>query len=97
MKLRDHRDCGGGGCAGCNLTGTEMAETYRPEMTMPADADAFYEAREFCPCYEGVSINHDVNQCMHTDADGEWCEVESCPLVRPNAGNHAAPAGGRVD
>jgi hypothetical protein len=56
----------------------------RPELTMPADSDEFDAARESCPCYEGMSINHDVHQCMHADADGEWCDVETCPLVAPN-------------
>lgn len=62
-----------------------MAPTYRPEMRMPPDQDEFETAREDCPCYEGMSINRGVHQCMHADSDGEWCDVETCPLVTPNA------------
>lgn len=67
------------------MAGTEVAETHQPDLTMPEDEDAFFEAREACPCYEGVSINRGASQCMHPDADGELCDVDTCPLVTPNA------------
>lgn len=87
MRLRDHRDCGGGGCSGCNHEGTELAPPFLPgtPLVMPIDEDAFAAKREECPCYEGIHVNDGVNQCMHPDADGEWCEPEECPLVAPNS------------
>jgi hypothetical protein len=49
---------------------------------MPLAEDAFQEARETCPCYQGFSINSGVAQCTHADHDdGEWCERHSCPVA----------------
>lgn len=86
MRLRDHIDCGGGGCDSCNWDGVEMAEPSRPDtpLEMPHGADAFEAKREECPCYEGITVNDGANQCMHPDADGEWCGPGECPLVAPN-------------
>lgn len=84
-RLRDHRECGGGGCDECAWSGIEITEPFRPDCVMPADEVEFEIEREECPCYEGCSINEDANQCMHADADGEICEPSACPLVTPSS------------
>jgi hypothetical protein len=92
--LIDCRDCGGSGCRKCRDKGTRLVTPSRPaELQMPRDPAAFNEAREQCPCYEGFSINDGVMQCSHADARGEWCEVESCPALTPNA-KVSGPEGG---
>lgn len=85
--LIDHRACGGGGCSGCKNKGTALVALMSPAYgPMPHDEAAFEEAREECPCYEGLSVNDGVAQCTHIDRNdgGEWCEPGKCPLVLPN-------------
>lgn len=84
--LIDCRDCGGGGCQKCRNKGARLVTPSRPKgLVMPRDPAAFETARDHCLCYEGFSINKGVLQCSHADArDGEWCEVESCPVLTPN-------------
>lgn len=80
----DHRSCGGSGCKGCNGSGVVLARATRPAgVSMPDAEDAFDDARQACPCYEGYSINAGVRQCSHADRqdDGEWCELHHCPIV----------------
>ncbi len=85
MKIQiDHRDCGGGGCHGCRWKGTEkVAPVRNAEVTMPADEAAFEEQRQDCPCYQGISINAGVSQCIHAGNCGEEsvCCIEDCPIV----------------
>lgn len=83
--LIDHRYCGGGGCPKCRGTGTQKVAMQDPQITMPADEDAFEKQREDCPCYEGVMINDGVVQCTHVSAQSEWCDSDVCPLPRSNA------------
>jgi len=86
IDCRDCRDCGGSGCRKCKNKGTRLVIPGRPAgLQMPRDPEAFEAMREQCPCYEGFSINDGVMQCSHADArDGEWCEMESCPVLTPN-------------
>ena len=53
------------------------------ELTMPADKDAFEDERHNCPCYQGISINAGVSQCIHVGNCGEEsvCCIEDCPIV----------------
>jgi hypothetical protein len=91
-RLIDHRACGGGGCDGCRNIGTaRVAVLHAVGPAMPSDESAFEMARESCGCYEGIKVNEGVAQCTHADHRdrGEWCEVESCPLVStPTGASH---------
>jgi len=86
MAVRDCRACGGGGCAKCG-DGVEQVRCYEPEpgFIVRADPVGFAYDREGCGCYEGIKINNGVDQCMHPanrpGFDGNWCEVNSCPLI----------------
>lgn len=84
--LRDCRACGGSGCGECGDEGVEEVVCVAPPVgfTVRADADGFDKDREECPCYEGIKINEGVDQCTHPGnrAPGNWCDRESCPLLR---------------
>lgn len=83
-RLIDHRDCGGAGCRGCKNTGTELVETIaRVAFLHRSTAEEQHlQAREACPCYQGISVNEGVAQCTHAGHrdGGEWCSLEDCPL-----------------
>lgn len=92
--LIDCRDCGGAGCKKCRNTGARMTPLVRPKgLLMPRNPDAFENAREACPCYQGCSINAGVSQCTHADHhdDNEWCEPRACPVAIAQATGEAQP------
>lgn len=86
IALVDCHHCGGGGCLHCRETGVTTVRCEAPpgDFTVRADEDGFEADRENCPCYEGVKINAGVDQCIHPENRGpeNWCERESCPLLR---------------
>lgn len=94
IALIDCRRCGGGGCLHCRETGVATVRCEAPpaDFTVRADEAGFEADRENCPCYEGVKINAGVDQCAHPDnRDSEnWCDRESCPLLRHCRGAGAA-------
>lgn len=87
--LIDHRACGGGGCGGCRDTGTATVACQAPpaNFTVRSDAEGFEEDRQNCPCYEGIKINDDVDQCTHPNnrLHANWCETYACPLIHAGA------------
>jgi len=91
MRLIDCIECGGSGCDECRQDGRQFVQVIRVKGVMPASEEAFLEQREKCPCYMGISINEDVHQCTHADAqaEGEICEPVACPLLSRSA--EAAP------
>lgn len=88
--LRDCRACGGGGCRECRNSGIEQVTCFFPpdDFKVRTDDAGFEQDRENCPCYEGIKINQGVDQCMHPGnrESDNWCEWESCPLVRAACG-----------
>lgn len=81
----DHRACGGSGCSRCGYTGTAEVACVTPpaSFSVRRDPHGFEQDRQSCPCYEGVKINDDVDQCTHPANRGadNWCALETCPLL----------------
>jgi len=84
--IRDCRNCGGAGCRECGNEGIEDVACFTPpaSFTVRSDEVGFEDDRENCPCYEGVKINDGVDQCLHPDnrTAGNWCALDTCPLLR---------------
>ena len=84
--LIDHRACSGGGCEDCKGKGTARVKPLAPP-DLSISADDFEEARQGCPCYEGIKVNAEVSQCSHPKARqfDSWCSLHDCPALTPNA------------
>ena len=84
--LIDCIECGGAKCRKCKHTGTESVAGWKPDtgFTVRGDDDGFDEDRQLCPCFQGIKVNDDVDQCIHPgNRPGDnWCEPRSCPLLR---------------
>lgn len=87
-RLIDHIECGGGGCPGCKDAGTELRDVERVAFLKRGRTEEEHETvvRESCSCYQGISVNEGVAQCLHADHrdGGEWCDLRSCPLPAAN-------------
>ncbi|MDE2427019.1 MAG: hypothetical protein KGO96_14060 [Elusimicrobia bacterium] len=91
LAVCDCHACGGSGCFECDDSGVVKVICLAPpaEFTVRADEDGFEQDRQECPCYEGIKINHGVDQCTHPDNRGpeNWCDRQSCPLLRARIGS----------